>query len=106
MDLHTLTMLLSFNEADLLKDVVSGVMANPEVMGFLKRRPKYEKQVQEQIYIDKNGKYQIPQDLKIQDFPEDIVNGFLDWLSQFDEYRDSILKLIKDGDMIVECREE
>ena len=49
MDLHTLTMLLSFNEADLLKDVVSGVMANPEVMGFLKRRPKYEKQVQEQI---------------------------------------------------------
>ncbi len=64
------------------------------------------KQVQEQIYIDKNGKYQIPQDLKIQDFPEEIINGFLDWLSQFDEYRDTILKLIKDGDMIVECREE
>ncbi len=39
------------------------------------------KQVQEQIYIDKNGKYQIPQDLKIQDFPEEITNGFLDWLS-------------------------
>lgn len=64
------------------------------------------KQVQEQIYIDKNGKYQIPQDLKIQDFPEEIINGFLDWLFQFDEYRDTILKLIKDGDMTVECREE
>ena len=64
------------------------------------------KQVQEQIYIDKNGKYQIPQDLKIQDFPEEIINGFLDWLSQFGEYRDTILQLIKDGDMIVECREE
>lgn len=64
------------------------------------------KQVQEQIYIDKNGKYQIPQDLKIQDFPEEITNGFLDWLSQFGEYRDTILQLIKDGDMIVECREE
>lgn len=64
------------------------------------------KQVQEQIYIDKNGKYQIPQDLKIQDFPEEIVNGFLDWLSQFKETRDSILQLIKDGDITVECREE
>ena len=64
------------------------------------------KQVQEQIYIDKNGKYQIPQDLKIQDFPEEITNSFLDWLSQFDEMRDTILQLIKDGDINVECREE
>ena len=64
------------------------------------------KQVQEQIYIDKNGKYQIPQDLKIQDFPEEITNGFLDWLSQFDEMRDTILQLIKNGEITVEYREE
>ncbi len=49
MDLHTLTMLLSFNEADLLKDMVHGVLSNPEVIGFIKRRPKYEKEVQTQL---------------------------------------------------------
>ena len=64
-------------------------------------------QVQEQIFVDENGIYRIPPDLKIVDYPEEVVNSFLDFINQFEGVvRDNIIKMIKEGIMTVESREE
>ena len=49
MELQTLTMLLSLSEADLLKDVVSGIMASPQMMSLMKAKPKFESQIREHL---------------------------------------------------------
>ncbi|MGL4207346.1 MAG: ATPase RavA stimulator ViaA [Aeromonadaceae bacterium] len=49
MELQTLTMLLSFSEADLLKEVVGGIMASPQMMGFMRAKPKFEAQIREHL---------------------------------------------------------
>jgi uncharacterized protein with von Willebrand factor type A (vWA) domain len=48
-ELHTIAALLSFNETDMLKDVVSSFIASPQIAGFLKTRPKFEQQINEQL---------------------------------------------------------
>ena len=48
-ELHTIATLLSFNETDLLRDVVSSFMASPQVSGFLQAKPKFEQQIREQL---------------------------------------------------------
>ncbi|MFB0953444.1 MAG: hypothetical protein QMB70_02960, partial [Aeromonadaceae bacterium] len=48
-ELHTIATLLSFNETDMLRDVVSSFMASPQVSGFLQARPKFEQQIREQL---------------------------------------------------------
>ncbi len=48
-ELHTIATLLSFNETDLLRDVVSSFMASPQVSGFLQDKPKFEQQIREQL---------------------------------------------------------
>jgi len=64
-------------------------------------------QVQEQIYVDKNGVYQIPTDLKITDFPESVINSFLDFMNQFsDVVRAYYLQKIKEGEVTVVCTED
>ncbi len=64
-------------------------------------------QVQEQIYVDKNGVYQISTDLKITDFPESVINSFLDFMNQFsDVVRAYYLQKIKEGEVTVVCTED
>lgn len=64
-------------------------------------------QVQEQIYVDKDGIYRIPVDLIITDFPESVINSFLDFLTDFnDSMRSQILRLIKSGEITVNCTED
>ncbi len=48
-DLHTLSTLLSFNDAELIKDMVGGLMGSPQVVGFLKSRPRFEQQIRDQL---------------------------------------------------------
>lgn len=47
-ELHTIAALLSFNETDMPKDVVSSFIAS-QIAGFLKTRPKFEQQINEQL---------------------------------------------------------
>lgn len=64
-------------------------------------------QVQEQIFVDNCGVYRVPADLKIADFPESVVNAFLDFMNQFEgEMLSCILKLIKEGSITVVCEED
>ena len=48
-ELHTIATLLSLNEADILKDMVSSFMASPQISGFLQAKPKFEQQIREQL---------------------------------------------------------
>jgi len=64
-------------------------------------------QVQKQIFVDDNGEYAIPKDLIITDFPESIINSFLDFLNEFnDSMKSSILQSIKEGSLTVICTED
>lgn len=61
-------------------------------------------QVREQIYVDQNGVYQIPTDLKISDYPEAVVNSFLDYLDGFNAtMRSQLLEAIQSGEITIEC---
>ena len=63
-------------------------------------------QVREQIFVNNRGEYKIPQDLKIVDYPDEVINGFLDFLNEFDLYQQSVLlKQIKEGNITVVCTE-
>ena len=55
MELHTLSMMLSLSEADLLKEMVSGIMASPQVMSFMKAKPRFEAQLKEHLARWSNG---------------------------------------------------
>ena len=50
-ELHTIATLLSFNEADMLRDVVSSFMASPQISGFLQAKPKFEHQIRDQLNL-------------------------------------------------------
>jgi len=64
-------------------------------------------QVREQIFVNNVGEYKIPQDLKILDYPEEVINDFLDFLNEFDSKQQSILlKQIKCGNITVVCKED
>jgi len=64
-------------------------------------------QVREQIFVDKSGVYTIPTDLKIADFPEEVINSFLDYMNQFEgEIKSDILKMLKDGVITMTCTED
>ena len=63
-------------------------------------------QVREQIFVNKKGEYEIPKDVKIVDYPEEVINGFLDFLNEFDAHQQSVLlKEIKCGNLTVICTE-
>jgi hypothetical protein len=49
-------------------------------------------------------KYRIDKDTLIQNLPEVVVNHFLDFLSGYSRRnRDTILKMIKNGTLILDC---
>lgn len=63
-------------------------------------------QLREQIFVNNKGEYKIPKDLKIVDYPEEVINGFLDFLNEFDAHQQSVLlKDIKCGNITVICTE-
>ncbi len=52
-------------------------------------------------------KYTIDKDTLLHKLPEDVIDGFLDFLSGFDSIsQQATLKMIKDGIMTIECQEE
>lgn len=52
-------------------------------------------------------KYEINKNTLIEKLPEDVINGFLDFLSDFSgEHRTAILELIKKGKITLTCEDE
>jgi len=52
-------------------------------------------------------KYKIDKDTLFNELPEQIVNEFLDFIASYDLYkRQILLKMIKDGTLIIHCWED
>lgn len=48
-DISTLSTLLSFSDAELLRDMVGSVIASPHIIGFLRQKPALETRIREQL---------------------------------------------------------
>ena len=48
-DISTLSALLSFSDAELLRDMVGSVIASPHIIGFLRKKPGLEDKVRAQL---------------------------------------------------------
>jgi hypothetical protein len=60
-------------------------------------------QIRNQIFIDDDGFYKIPQNLVLENYPEQVINSFLDFLSKSGNNKSTILMLIKTGRMEIKC---
>lgn len=48
-ELQTIATLLSFNDSDMLHHVVDGLMTSPQLLAALKAKPRFEKQIRDQL---------------------------------------------------------
>jgi len=62
-------------------------------------------QVQDQIYVDKDGVYHLSPDLKIDGYSDKFVAEFIEWINSWGINRTNILGLIKRGEVTVACDE-
>ncbi len=53
--------------------------------------------------------YHIPKDLNLENFPQDVIDGFLDLMNRVADTelrKSTFLRLIKEGEMTISCKEE
>lgn len=65
-----------------------------------------EELIDNEIKPNKDGFYEIPKDLILSEYPEGVVNSFLDFFkdSTLEEFN-SIIEMIKSGEVKMECKE-
>ena len=65
-----------------------------------------EEFVMNEIKPDKDGFYEIPKDLNLSNYPEGVINSFLDFFKDSTpENFNMIIKMIRSGEVRMECDE-